>query len=93
MSKAAEKLTVLNKTGEVRIHLVHYSFISHYNSSLQGILIRLSQVKKTSSSPTQRPTFIGDSAYSKVHAALLKKFPDFEPNVEKVPPLILPIAI
>ncbi len=50
----------------------------------QNLLQRLSQTKKLLSSPTQRPAFIGDTQYSKAAASLLKKFPEFEANVEKV---------
>src|SRR5688500_2610501 len=111
MSKAAEKLSILNKAGEVSISFcwivafassLSVTFLSPSLLSkisfeiimlLQTILVRLSQVKKISTSPTQRPTFISDSAYAKVHAALLEKFPDFKPNVEKVSSYALTLSL
>lgn len=53
-------------------------------SAGEGLLERLHYTKKVFASPTQRPSFIGDPQYQRVVAALVKKFPDFEPNVEKV---------
>jgi len=57
--------------------------ISILRSASEGVLQRLSWVKKICSSPTQRPVFVGDNAYAKITAALLEKFPEFKPNVDK----------
>jgi len=50
-----------------------------------ALLHRVASAKRIISSPTQRPAFLSDPQYSKVTQALLKKFPEFEPNVEKTP--------
>jgi hypothetical protein len=49
-----------------------------------SILQRLSFTKKVCSSPTQKPAFLSDVQFAKVNAALLKKFPEFDPSAEKV---------
>lgn len=54
------------------------------NNAAQGLLQRLGHTKKILSSPTLRPVFLGHSQFAKASAALLKKFPEFEANVEKV---------
>jgi hypothetical protein len=49
-----------------------------------AIIQRLAHLKKICNNPVQRPLFLTDTQYAKVNAALLKKFPEFENNVEKV---------
>jgi len=51
----------------------------------EGVMSRLVWVKKMLTSPTQRPAFFSDQQYGKVTAALIKKFPEFEQNVDKTP--------
>lgn len=50
----------------------------------EGLLQRIASAKRILSSPTLRPAFLSDQQYSRVTQALLKKFPEFEPNVDKV---------
>eukprot|EP01119_Soliformovum_irregulare_P005153 TRINITY_DN1660_c0_g1_i1.p1 TRINITY_DN1660_c0_g1~~TRINITY_DN1660_c0_g1_i1.p1 ORF type:complete len:1147 (-),score=374.72 TRINITY_DN1660_c0_g1_i1:168-3608(-) len=55
------------------------------NNAGQQLLTRLGYIKKVLAIPTQRPQFIGEPQFSKANTALLKKFPEFEANVEKTP--------
>lgn len=50
----------------------------------EGIIERLLYTKRIFSNPTQRPSFLGDPQFSKALNALMKKFPEFENNVDKV---------
>jgi hypothetical protein len=48
----------------------------------EALLNRISAIKRAVGGAT-KPAFIADPAYAKATAALLKKFPEFEPAVEK----------
>lgn len=49
----------------------------------EGLLKKLEYTKTVFSNPNTKPSWLTDSAYKKVTEALLKKFPEFEPNIEQ----------